>query len=136
MRSSLHKVFATLYTLLLGFVLPFICWGTLATPGHPHQMPHLVFLMPLLRGEALVATTSVHQHHDDENSAPASAPRPVGRSAPAQLTTAIPLFSLLLTAQTLLLFYLAYSSYRLHFAPNSHLSNLRVITPPPRRLYL
>ena len=27
-------------------LLPFICWGALATPGHPHSHPHFVFWSP------------------------------------------------------------------------------------------
>lgn len=30
------------------FVLPFICWGAVATPGHPHARPHFVFTAPEL----------------------------------------------------------------------------------------
>jgi hypothetical protein len=133
-----HKVFATTYVFLLGFVLPFICWGTLATPGHPHQMSHFVFLMPLLRENALQTMPLVHQSHDYEGAHPVDSPTPppVGRSVPAQLSTAISLFDLFLVGQTLLLFYLIYTSSRVYLAPNRHLFNLRVITPPPRRLYL
>ena len=31
---------------LFAFVLPFICWGALATPGHAHAGPHFVFAAP------------------------------------------------------------------------------------------
>jgi hypothetical protein len=37
-------VFFALYWVLL---LPFICWGAWATPGHPHARPHLVFSPPM-----------------------------------------------------------------------------------------
>ena len=30
-------------------VLPFLCWGAWATPGHPHPRPHLVFFAPARR---------------------------------------------------------------------------------------
>ena len=137
-RAFVHKVFATTYSLLLGLVLPFICWGTLATPGHPHQMPHFVFVMPLLHEEALAATSPVPQHHNPDRGHSEHSPTapPVGRSVPAQLSTAISLFSLFLVGQTLLFFYLVYTIHRVHFAPDHHLFNLRVLTPPPRRLYL
>ena len=36
------------YILLFALVLPFICWGALAEPGHPHRAPHFVFAEPLL----------------------------------------------------------------------------------------
>lgn len=38
------------------FVLPFICFGALATPGHPHARPHFVFTDPPLVGEKLPRT--------------------------------------------------------------------------------
>lgn len=31
---------------ILGLVLPFICWGAEATPGHPHLRAHFVFMPP------------------------------------------------------------------------------------------
>ncbi len=34
------------YILYLALVLPFICWGALANPGHPHQGAHFVFSVP------------------------------------------------------------------------------------------
>lgn len=39
---SLHLFYAG----LLAFVLPFICWGAQATPGHPHPVAHFVFFKP------------------------------------------------------------------------------------------
>lgn len=38
----LHLLMAGYYALLL----PFICWGALGTPGHPHSRPHFVFAPP------------------------------------------------------------------------------------------
>ena len=35
------------YSALFALVLPFICWGALAEPGHPHRTPHFVFADPL-----------------------------------------------------------------------------------------
>jgi hypothetical protein len=40
--QSLHLFYAGYLALLL----PFICWGTQATPGHPHAIPHFVFAEP------------------------------------------------------------------------------------------
>ncbi|MCB0062242.1 MAG: hypothetical protein KDE19_09010 [Caldilineaceae bacterium] len=34
------------YAAHFGGLLPFICWGALAMPGHPHAGPHFVFLPP------------------------------------------------------------------------------------------
>lgn len=36
------------YVLLFALILPFICWGALAEPGHPHRTPHFVFADPVL----------------------------------------------------------------------------------------
>ena len=38
----LHLLFAGLF----GLVLPFVCWGAEATPGHPHARAHFVFMTP------------------------------------------------------------------------------------------
>ena len=38
----LHLLMAGYYAVLL----PFICWGALGTPGHPHSRPHFVFAPP------------------------------------------------------------------------------------------
>lgn len=35
-----------LFTAIFGLVLPFICWGAEATPGHVHPRAHFVFLPP------------------------------------------------------------------------------------------
>ncbi len=37
-----------LYVALFAWVLPFICWGAAAEPGHPHRLPHFVFATPVL----------------------------------------------------------------------------------------
>lgn len=34
------------YSALFALLLPFICWGALAEPGHPHRTPHFVFADP------------------------------------------------------------------------------------------
>ena len=38
----LHGTLAALF----GLILPFICWGAEATPGHPHLRAHFVFASP------------------------------------------------------------------------------------------
>ena len=43
-RALLNLYFAG----VLGLVLPFICWGAQATPGHPHARAHFVFWPPEL----------------------------------------------------------------------------------------
>ncbi len=34
------------YALLFAFVLPFLCFGAVVTPGHPHGHAHFVFSIP------------------------------------------------------------------------------------------
>lgn len=34
------------YSALFGLLLPLICWGAAAEPGHPHRYPHFVFAEP------------------------------------------------------------------------------------------
>ena len=50
-RALLNLFFAG----VLGLVLPFICWGAQATPGHPHARAHFVFWPPDL-------TPAGHEH--------------------------------------------------------------------------
>lgn len=61
------------YVALFAFILPFICWGALAEPGHPHQIPHFVFADPMRVKTRMIdepsdaatgaAATVTHQHH-------------------------------------------------------------------------
>lgn len=37
---------SSFYAALFAFVLPFVCFGKLAEPDHPHRFPHLVFVDP------------------------------------------------------------------------------------------
>lgn len=41
------RLVSILLAVYWGLVLPFICWGAWATPGHPHSSPHFVFFEPL-----------------------------------------------------------------------------------------
>lgn len=99
--KALHFFYAGLYA----FVLPFICWGAQATPGHPHARPHFVFVDPpghthlaeqTKRGVqnaaawlAAYANSTICGDHDGAPVAAApdaeTAQQPVGRSAPSQL---------------------------------------------------
>ena len=53
-RRDLHalpfweRALLVFYAILLGLVMPFICWGAYAQPGHPHARPHLVFMDPVM----------------------------------------------------------------------------------------
>lgn len=48
------------YVALWALVLPFICWGIWAEPGHGHAAPHFVFT-------AAPATTHGPHHHPDHD---------------------------------------------------------------------
>jgi hypothetical protein len=41
------------YAAFFGLVLPFICLGAQATPGHPHAFAHFVFVAPTLAQSAI-----------------------------------------------------------------------------------
>jgi len=110
--KALHFFYAGLYA----FVLPFICWGAQATPGHPHARPHFVFVDPPGHSHLAVASTRTAQSAaewlalyansticGDHSAAPTAAvpttepqQQPVGRSAPSQLviSTLIPVGTL------------------------------------------
>lgn len=141
-KSSLYKFLAATYTILLGFVLPFICWGTLATPGHPHGMAHFVFMTPPMRAEVVVKDYKIdHSAHQpgartDASDQPETATQPVGRSLPPELISAITILSPLLLVLILLVFRPAHLRLHLSHASTSHLFDPRVLTPPPRPLYL
>lgn len=53
-RRQLHtklptwqRICIVAYALFWGFGLPFICFGAIAEPGHPHALPHFVFADPI-----------------------------------------------------------------------------------------
>jgi hypothetical protein len=48
------------YVLFLALVMPFICWGAWAEPGHPHGSPHFVFATPVF-AEASGSGPSLNQ---------------------------------------------------------------------------
>jgi hypothetical protein len=45
---SWQRALLGFYVALFSLVLPLVCWGALAEPGHPHRYPHLVFANPML----------------------------------------------------------------------------------------
>jgi hypothetical protein len=80
-----QHVIAWSYAVIFGGVLPFICWGAWAQPGHPHSRPHFVFAMPEMaapaedaaighaHADALerhgMAHADAHAHHDSRSGA-------------------------------------------------------------------
>ncbi len=135
-----YKALAVAYAVLLGVVLPFICWGTLATPGHPHRMAHIVFFLPSMRAEIPTMGNDTdhaeHLQHEMQRYQDSSSTQPVGRSVPDELASAISIISPLLVVQIFLVFSTTREILRLSHANTSHLFDPHVLTPPTRRLYL
>ncbi len=105
--KALHLFYAGLYA----FVLPLICWGAQATPGHPHARAHFVFANPPIVDPSPHAhldqatnqvvhtlvqwlttysgTTNCSVHNEDTTPEPIDLPQvPAGRSVPSQLAIA------------------------------------------------
>ena len=101
---------------LFAFVLPFICWGVMATPGHPHAGPHFVFAAPPEVRPPLPATMTMAElsewnqssdlcgapaHAVDGPSSHPVAGAPAGQSVPKVLIGSLLLLMPLLAAQWL-----------------------------------
>lgn len=129
-RALLNLFFAG----VLGLVLPFICWGAQATPGHPHARAHFVFWPPDL-------TPAGHEHSGalvtasapggDNGQRPADGVLPAGQSTPPLLA----IFLLLL--MTLVVFFLLHDDAPGFVCWRPALLARRVVPrrdlPPPRR---
>ena len=129
---------------IIGLVLPFICWGAEATPGHPHARAHFVFLTPVHRVEQMWPTARNAQEllrataddltrgvHELCAAATQSASTPAGQSTPLMLAIALLLLAVVRWLATLLLrndagFFLRMAACLPRFLP------LDVATPPPR----
>lgn len=60
------------YSVLFGCILPLICWGATAEPGHPHRYPHFVFAEPQHNPDALpqgAQHATMHDRHKTNASA-------------------------------------------------------------------
>lgn len=89
-HNRLQTVLHLFYAGLFAFVLPLICWGAQATPGHPHARAHFVFTDPMLVVDEPDHTGEHTAHHaqgqHQSHSQPApSSKMPAGRSTPAML---------------------------------------------------
>ena len=95
-RVRLDSAMDILHLLMAGYfavLLPFICWGALGTPGHPHSRPHFVFAPPpqaaaplpqhlmLADGSCHIAAEGGHMAGHGGHTA-AGGGVPVGRSVP------------------------------------------------------
>jgi hypothetical protein len=145
------QVFIVGYALFLALGLPFICWGALADPSHPHGGPHFVFADPPAHQADAVATAHGPQlqalltsdcgsgrvgFNPPEELAAAlgltgatDAPRPAAQSLPESL---IALLMLAVAATVVYFVQLLASSRRLVALPPAAELRLPVPTPPPR----
>ena len=64
-RAAIKTCAFSLYIAYWALVLPFLCWGAWATPGHPHLHPHFVFSPPVTADDmhGNHAANSPHQNH-------------------------------------------------------------------------
>ncbi len=132
---------------IFALVLPFICWGAEATPGHPHARAHFVFLAPthstqpvqtdalsahdLLRATADNLARGVHDLCATALKGAEAATTPPTQSTPLMLAITLLLLAVVRWLATLLPrndagFYLRLAAFRPLFLP------LDVATPPPR----
>ena len=123
---------AAAYAVFLGTVLPFICWGAWAEPGHPHGGPHFVFADP--------PATHVHTHtvpgpHAHANPvADTGADDVAGQAHPD--STLVMASMLMLIASAVWLMRPRITRMDLTPAPTRRDYRPRIPTPPPRRLRL
>ncbi len=64
-QAAIKTCALSLYIAYWALVLPFLCWGAWATPGHPHLHPHFVFSPPLTEDSMYGdhAGAGQHQNH-------------------------------------------------------------------------
>jgi len=139
----LHIVLAGVF----GLVLPFICWGAEATPGHPHMRAHFVFLPPtysvdhvlplatnahdLLRATADDLARGIHELCATVLKGEESAATPTTQSTPLMLAITLLLLAVVRWMTALLQHNSA--GFFLRTTVFSPLSPVRdVATPPPR----
>ena len=148
-NANQRRVLHTLHLFYVGFfglVLPFICWGAQATPGHPHALVHFVFAQPTraalaaaahLDAATYLATLGQHdlcttQPATNSNYRATETPQlPPGRSTPSLMVSLILLLVVLAATP------LSPLTNRLH--PLFHRQHLFpdgfapvIPTPPPR----
>ncbi|MEZ4709932.1 MAG: hypothetical protein R3A44_22185 [Caldilineaceae bacterium] len=126
--SAISRCALLAFVFLYAFVLPFICWGALAAPGHPHALPHPVFMDPPHPPTPLHAVTDcndVAAHRGDADSHV-----PAGRATPD--TSAVSLL-LLIDLGDLFVIPIVQRFYTEFPCDHSGQSaEDRVQTPPPR----
>ncbi|MCE7987723.1 MAG: hypothetical protein DYG89_41700 [Caldilinea sp. CFX5] len=138
------------YVLFFALILPLICWGAWAEPGHPHRTPHFVFVDPAAHALHPPAETrnnwatapSVHQQHQrmaalavvplrfDATCHLRAAPLVNGRATPTLLLFSILLLILLAERTPRRLERLGFVSWVRPLFPQAYVC--AVLLPPPR----
>ncbi len=136
------------YIVYFALGMPFICWGAVATPGHPHRLPHLVFALPAIGmptrqqpeahlGHGQHGVTHLHQPSVAKQTVTSQPPPPTGQ--PSDVTgrstpdaSAITLLALIFVGawrfQWLPQFLFAFNLGDLYKRPFTPIP----LTPPPR----
>ena len=126
--SRPQTMVAAAYSVLLGTVLPFICWGAWAQPGHPHGGPHFVFADPPATHTHTHPVPLPHSHAD------APADDVAGQAHPD--STLVMASMLMLLAAAVRLLRPRITRVELVTVPARRDYRPRIPTPPPRRLRL
>ncbi len=142
----LRQAVGASYAALFALVLPFVCWGAAATPGHPHALPHFVFAMPQPTANALPIAArdhhggnhhgGAHNHADAHHAGAddlraAESPTPTGQSTPATLFAML----LILTGICLIRIAVRHGSVYWIVALENLTVALPVPVPPPRPVH-
>ncbi len=117
------------YVIYLGLILPFVCWGAMGQPGHPHPVAHFVFAVPEIPHADHPQIPNLAIFADDV--AHPEQPAPVGQSRPD--TTLISLLLLIFVGASLLFGHHPRRFSRLGSTPKWRSIVLPIPTPPPRK---
>lgn len=125
-----------LYSVLFALVLPLICWGAYASPGHPHRIPHFVFVPPVVAGSGPAAPAAHHRHDASSTQMDGSATQdqPKGRASLSLMLFSILTF-VVLGAWSLARLDRRYGML-LHLPPFARSVTLPILLPPPRSVAL
>lgn len=114
---------------LFAFVFPFLCWGALADPSHPHAHAHFVFVDPPLRHALTeIVFDPVHGHFHANNTC-GDACDAAGQS---QLDTLLVMLLLVLFFAWRVFHHLPAASIGMHTVLGETLHAALTPTPPPR----
>lgn len=132
-QRTLHIFFAGLFAL----VMPFICLGAFAEPGHPHRFPHFVFVEPVVTTQLRQPQQPkpTQQEHVGHTQHHASETQKAGKQPVGQATSSLILFSIF--TFSIVGAWMFSPINRRHFVPFSPQAfsksiALAILLPPPR----